>query len=463
MHVCVCVCVCVSVCIYTFLLFISDTLGAGLGLVFVGSITVIPNVFNRWKGVAFGLVTSGVGLGNLAFPFIIKMLEDTYGWRGSFLILSGIALHICFCGSLLSPASMTTVQTDLNAGSHQVNDFDSDPSDIQTDSSSEGEIRKMDCKTDTVNFEMAKTSDAKSFQTNKTSVVKNSQIDRRSDKMSFQKNCKVEAKNLQIDKTPGAMFLQRDNGSDKKSSQTSHKVDNKSLQMDKRSSAKSFQNTCKIDIGRLQLDRTEDAKSYGKKCIFHGKSKPIDHKLTATNFEMDCALNASGYQMNWKMKLKSFFNFLSPSIFILTCSNFLYLVGYSVFTNHMPAFTLKELALDFSERSLLVPSIGISTLLASWIQGALLDIPSLDCQVLYMVCYFSMGIAVGCVPFVTSYAGMLGLCVLFGFMYAANGAALAKITLLYSGSANFVSGYGCVNLGGGVGIVLGGPMAGEYA
>ena len=492
----------------------------------VGSITVIPNLFNRWKGVAFGLLNSGVALGNLAFPFIIKILEETYGWRGSFLMMSGMALHICFCGSLLSPASMTPVQTDLNAGSHQVNKFNSDPPSIQTDSSSDGKIPK----TDTENFEVVKMSDDKSFQTNNKSIAKNLQKDRTSDTRSFQKNCKVKAKNFQMDKMPGAQNLQIDNTSEiknfpesctveakslqvdqksgakhlqignmsnkkgfqkcgkveAKSSQTDKtsgaknlqiesmsentsfqrncEVEAKSLQMDKTSSGRSFQNTCKTNIESLRLDLAEDAESYGKECTLDAKRNQIIHRSTATNFELDWVLTASSYHlMNWETKLKSFFHFLSPSILILTCSNFLYLVGCSVFTNHMPAFTLRELGLDFSERSWLVTSIGISALLASWIQGVLLDIPSLDCQVLYMVCYFSMGIAVGCVPFVTSYAGMLILCIFFGFMYAANGPALAKITLLYTGSANFVSGYGCVNLGGGVGIVLGGPMAGGYA
>ena len=419
---------------------------------------MIPTVFNRWQGVAFSLLTSGVGLGNLAFPFIIEKLEETYGWRGSFLMLSGIALHICFCGSLLGSACVTPVQTDINGGSHQGYELDSDDLDTQTDSTSDGKILQMNCKME--NFEMVKTSDAKIFQTNNTSGTNTFQMDSTSDKKSFKNRCQVEAKNLQMDKTPGAKNLQIDSPSDKKSFQNRCKVIAKSLQMDKTLGAKGFQSTCKTDIESLRSDSAADAKSVGKECTLNAKSNQIEHKSTAINFKME---RAGSLLMNWKTKLKSFFHFLSPSILILTCSNFLYFVGYSVFTNHMPAFTLKELGLELSERSSLVPSVGISTILASWIQGALLDILSIDCQVLYMVCYFSMGIAVGCVPFVTSYAGMLGLCVLFGFMYAANGAALAKITLLYSGSANFVSGYGCVNLGGGVGIVLGGPMAGEYA
>ena len=385
---------------------------------------MIPTVFNRWQGVAFSLLTSGVGLGNLAFPFIIKKLEETYGWRGSFLMLSGIALHICFCGSLLGQAFVTPVQTDLNGGSHQGYELESEDLDTQKDSTSDGKILQTNCKME--NFEMVKTSDAKIFQTNNMSGTKTFQMDSTSDKKSFKNRCQVEAKNLQMDKTSGA---------------------------------KGFQNTCKTDSESLRSDSAPDAQGFGRECTLNAKSNQIDHKSTATNLEME---RAGSLLMNWKTKLKSFFHFLSPSILILTCSNFLYFVGYSVFTNHMPAFTLKELDLELSERSSMVPSVGISTILASWIQGALLDILSIDCQVLYMVCYFAMGIAVGCVPFVTSYAGMLGLCVLFGFTYAANGAALAKITLLYSGSANFVSSYGCVNLGGGVGIVLGGPMAGEY-
>lgn len=77
----------------------------GLGLAFnlQPALTIIGKYFYRKRPLANGLAMAGspVFLSTLA-PFN-QYLLNTYGWRGSFLVLAGVFLHACVGGSLMRP------------------------------------------------------------------------------------------------------------------------------------------------------------------------------------------------------------------------------------------------------------------------------------------------------------------------------------------------------------------------
>ena len=50
-----------------------------------------------------GIAVGGAGVGNLLLPPIMRFCLDTYGYKGSLLILSGLMLHVCISGFLLRP------------------------------------------------------------------------------------------------------------------------------------------------------------------------------------------------------------------------------------------------------------------------------------------------------------------------------------------------------------------------
>lgn len=60
--------------------------GSTLGL--VGNSGALASWFTAKRGLAIGIVTSGMGLGLLFFVPAVQMLEPAYGWRTTFLILS---------------------------------------------------------------------------------------------------------------------------------------------------------------------------------------------------------------------------------------------------------------------------------------------------------------------------------------------------------------------------------------
>ena len=67
--------------------------GSGFGLSYIAAMTAVTLHFDKYRHVAFGVATSGAGIGILAFPIITQELYNTYTWQGCLLILGGISFH----------------------------------------------------------------------------------------------------------------------------------------------------------------------------------------------------------------------------------------------------------------------------------------------------------------------------------------------------------------------------------
>jgi len=67
--------------------------------------------FVKYRSVALGLAVSGVGLGTVVYPPMIRTLVHSYGIRGALLITGGITMNICVCGALMRPPKVGTAAT----------------------------------------------------------------------------------------------------------------------------------------------------------------------------------------------------------------------------------------------------------------------------------------------------------------------------------------------------------------
>ena len=74
--------------------------GLGMGMVYNSSFSILPIYFDKYKATAAGISMCGLGVGAFVFPAIIKALLDTYGWRGTFVMIGGIYAHGAVLGSL---------------------------------------------------------------------------------------------------------------------------------------------------------------------------------------------------------------------------------------------------------------------------------------------------------------------------------------------------------------------------
>lgn len=77
--------------------------GIGFCMAYMSSLIVVGMYFNRKRAIATGIATSGSGLGTFAYAYMTNVLLDTYDWKGTVLILSGILLHVVACGMVYRP------------------------------------------------------------------------------------------------------------------------------------------------------------------------------------------------------------------------------------------------------------------------------------------------------------------------------------------------------------------------
>lgn len=75
--------------------------GFGLSLCYVASVVIVAYYFDKKRSFATGLSVCGSGIGTFIFAPLMQVLLDTYGWRGTTLILAGLFLNLAVCGALM--------------------------------------------------------------------------------------------------------------------------------------------------------------------------------------------------------------------------------------------------------------------------------------------------------------------------------------------------------------------------
>ncbi|XP_070533810.1 monocarboxylate transporter 13-like [Ptychodera flava] len=77
--------------------------GTSLGLTYTVSIEMVSIYFKERLTIALGLALAGVGAGQLALSLLTQFLVETYGWRGTLILLSAFESHVCVAGALFRP------------------------------------------------------------------------------------------------------------------------------------------------------------------------------------------------------------------------------------------------------------------------------------------------------------------------------------------------------------------------
>lgn len=81
----------------------SIVVGVGFGLACTPSIMAVERYFNSSRFQALSIVVGGVGAGIMTFPIAIRYLLQYFAWKGTLLILAGVALNLCVCGAVMKP------------------------------------------------------------------------------------------------------------------------------------------------------------------------------------------------------------------------------------------------------------------------------------------------------------------------------------------------------------------------
>ncbi|GFY62301.1 monocarboxylate transporter 9 [Trichonephila inaurata madagascariensis] len=79
----------------------------GLGEAFANTLfqVVVNQYFEKYRSTASGIALSGACLGSVMFSFLIEALREAYGLQGTFLVLSGVILHVLPAAILLRSPS----------------------------------------------------------------------------------------------------------------------------------------------------------------------------------------------------------------------------------------------------------------------------------------------------------------------------------------------------------------------
>ena len=77
--------------------------GFGFGTIMVCIPVVLSQYFTKLRPFALGIAICGLSVGNIIFPPFTRYLLETYGWRGTLLLLGGVSLHLVPLAAVFKP------------------------------------------------------------------------------------------------------------------------------------------------------------------------------------------------------------------------------------------------------------------------------------------------------------------------------------------------------------------------
>jgi MFS family permease len=83
-------------------------LGVGMGHLNLASEVSVTLGFDKHRSLAVAIASMGGGFGTFVLPFLTTFCLEQYGWRGTFLILSGVMLQGVVAGALLNYDNIST-------------------------------------------------------------------------------------------------------------------------------------------------------------------------------------------------------------------------------------------------------------------------------------------------------------------------------------------------------------------
>ena len=97
--------------------FSSLLIGVGMGVAFAPTMATTSRWFVKRRGLALGIVTSGIGIGTLVMSPVITYFISVYGWRSAYLIVGFIAWIILISAAFMlksSPVENNALSDDKN-------------------------------------------------------------------------------------------------------------------------------------------------------------------------------------------------------------------------------------------------------------------------------------------------------------------------------------------------------------
>ncbi|XP_038061750.1 monocarboxylate transporter 12-like [Patiria miniata] len=82
--------------------------------------TALGEYYDRRSfALASGITKTGVSVSLVCVPPLVQVFNDTYGWRGTMLLVGGICAHLVVCGALLMPLTAKKTNTGTSKGEYE--------------------------------------------------------------------------------------------------------------------------------------------------------------------------------------------------------------------------------------------------------------------------------------------------------------------------------------------------------
>ncbi|KAH8253372.1 hypothetical protein KR032_005157 [Drosophila birchii] len=166
---------------------------------------------------------------------------------------------------------------------------------------------------------------------------------------------------------------------------------------------------------------------------------------------------------NFVDTMKSIFDFslfLDMKFALFNLSTFFLFIWFIIPYLYLPDY-MKQYNYDVSVSAVLISAVGIAQTVGMIGLGYLGDLSWMNINICYSLCMLVCGASVFFMPMLmTSYNGLMIMCVIFGFTFASSFSFTPSILVSIVDLDDFTCAYGLVLLVQGVGMIAGPPIAG---
>lgn len=97
------ICTALTSSIYVMMITYGVVGGISTGCCYLASLLIIPDYFDKRRGIATGITMAGSGVGSFALPPVISGLIEAYDWKFCMSVCACVLFECCVFGALLKP------------------------------------------------------------------------------------------------------------------------------------------------------------------------------------------------------------------------------------------------------------------------------------------------------------------------------------------------------------------------
>ncbi|XP_055353721.1 monocarboxylate transporter 2-like [Paramacrobiotus metropolitanus] len=425
--------------------------GIGFGFVYLPAIVIVGVYFDKRRAFATGLAVAGSGIGGFMFPPIIEPLLEYYGWRGTVLIMAGIALNCAIFAALFRPLLPTHRPEEADTEMHRSESFLK-----RIEAARNARINMLNSNMDVSDQEGAVTPRQGIHLEN----ITESEMEPESGQYSV--------KTVEITYQPrSAGNINESDAIRMSSTGVLHRAGSRERSLERRfssSSRKSIPSESPAPFTKPDVLYSGSVHNLPEVRQFGGSIHDFRASLNAIDAEKNAKRNKSlaGSARRIIGQMLDVSLLRSPT-FLLTCvTSFMTLAGFFVPFVFIKAF-VSERGITDSEATWVLMSISVTNTIGRIVVGFISDMPKVDPIVVACSALIVGGICTVFFPLMSTMALFVTYALIFGLSISAFAALRSIILVDLFGIAMLNNSFGLQMLFQGIAALVGSPIAGALA